>query len=92
MSEVSPLSELAGFVARSPLAAEQGEVRRAAMAAIARGLGPQPTRRKVSDLLGVVMALSARTRRMVQPPVEIDLDVFAPGGRRAVRMVMSRRH
>ena len=35
--------------------------------------------RGVGDLLGVVLALSARTRRMVQEPVRIDLDVFAPG-------------
>jgi hypothetical protein len=42
----------------------------------------------IGDLLSVVLALSARTRRVVQPRVTIDLDVFAPGGRRAVRMVM----
>jgi hypothetical protein len=39
-------------------------------------------------LLGVVLALSARTRRLVLPKVGIDLDVFAPGGRRAVRLIL----
>lgn len=42
--------------------------------------------RPVSDLLGVVMALSARTRRMLMPRAAIELDVFAPGGVRAVRL------
>lgn len=42
--------------------------------------------RPVSDLLGVVMALSARTRRMLAPRVAVELDVFAPGGVRAVRL------
>ena len=37
-----------------------------------------PRKRTVGDLLGVVLALSARTRRMVQEPVQIDIDVFAP--------------
>ena len=49
-------------------------------------LDPRPQRRSVSDLLGVVMTLSARTRRMSMPRAEIDIDVFAPGGKRAVRM------
>jgi hypothetical protein len=44
----------------------------------------------VADLLGAVLALSARTRRMVMPKVEVDLDVFAPGGRRAVRIFFGR--
>jgi len=44
--------------------------------------------RPVSDLLGVVMALAARTRRVVAPRAHVELDVFAPGGKRAVRLVM----
>ncbi|UXN72684.1 hypothetical protein N8D56_15780 [Devosia sp. A8/3-2] len=48
-------------------------------------------RRGVGDLLGVVLALSARTRRMVQEPVNIDIDVFAPGGKRALRMSFGKR-
>ncbi len=36
--------------------------------------------------LAVVMALSARTRRVVMPSVEIELDVFGPDGTRAVRL------
>ena len=48
----------------------------------------KPAKPRVSELLGVVLALSARTRRMIMPKVEIDLDVFAPGGIRAVRIVL----
>ena len=36
----------------------------------------------------VVMALSARTRRAVMPKVGIELDVFAPGGKRAVLVTL----
>jgi hypothetical protein len=51
-----------------------------------RWLKPRPQRRGVSDLLGAVLALSARTRRLVLPPVAIELDVFSPDGVRAVRV------
>jgi hypothetical protein len=50
-----------------------------------RNLAAKP---RVSDLLGVVLTLSARTRRMIMPKVEIDLDVFGPGGQRAVRIML----
>ena len=40
------------------------------------------------NLLGVVLTLSARTRRMIMPRVDIDLDVFMPGGQRAVRIML----
>ncbi|MCB1518547.1 MAG: hypothetical protein KDJ19_13145 [Hyphomicrobiaceae bacterium] len=42
--------------------------------------------KRVGDLLGTVLALSARTRRMVQPRAIVELDVFAPGGRRALHV------
>ena len=42
-------------------------------------------------LLGVVLALSSRTRRMAQEPVSIDLDVFAPGGARAISLFFGER-
>jgi|GEM_PF-419314 len=87
MSETSPLSELASFVGQSRLASHDAAERRLAVNTIARGLAaPRPARKRVSELLGAVLALSARTRRMVLPRVEVDLDVFTPDGRRAVRM------
>jgi len=86
MSERNALLELADFIGRSPLAAPDMRARNSALNAMSERLLPRQ-RRSVSDLLGVVMALSARTRRMVQDPVSVDIDVFAPGGRRAVRMM-----
>lgn len=91
MSDTSTLTELARFVGRSQLSSEDVAIRRRAMAAVTRGLvAPRPQRRSVSELLGAVLALSARARRMVMPRVQIDIDVFSPGGKRAVRITMGR--
>jgi len=84
MSEHTALKELARFVGQSPLASEDMAVRNRALAGMTQRMLPR--RRGVGDMLAVVLALSARTRRMVQEPVSIDLDVFAPGGRRAIRL------
>lgn len=88
MSDTSSLTELARFVGQSRLASEDLLVRRRAINAIASRLNPRPTGRRVAELLGVVLALSARTRRMVMPHVSVELDVFAPGGGRAVRIML----
>jgi hypothetical protein len=89
MSERTALTELANFIGRSPLASEDMAVRNRALAGVTARLLPK--KRSVGDLLGVVLALSARTRRMVQEPVRIDIDVFAPGGSRALRMSFGER-
>ena len=89
MSDTSSLSELARFIGQSDLNSETAAVRLRTTNAIAASL--MPKRRSVSDLLGAVLALSARTRRMVLPKVEIDLDVFAPGGTRAVQVTLPAR-
>lgn len=89
MSDTSSLAELARFVGQSRLNSEDVLVRRRAINAITNGLMPRPAGRRVGELLGVVLALSARTRRMVLPRVSIDLDVFAPGGARAVRIMLA---
>lgn len=91
MSDTSSLTQLARFVGQSALSSSNpGEYRRT-IDAIAGNLAPRLQARSVGDLLGAVLALSARTRRMVMPPAFIDLDVFAPDGRRAVRLVMGQR-
>ena len=92
MSETSSLSELARFVGQSALASEDAVVRRQAVNAMVTRFNPGLKRRGVGDLLGVVMALSARTRRMLMPHGEIDLDVFAPNGARAVRVILPHRN
>jgi hypothetical protein len=100
MSDTSSLSELARFVGTVRSGKERsvegrsGGARLTASQRLAAASGDlaeaRPERRGVSELLGVVLALSARTRRIVMPKVGIDLDVFAPGGRRAVRMILPR--
>jgi len=84
MSENTALTELANFVGRSSLASEDMAMRNRALSGMTQRMLPR--KRGVGDLLGVVLALSSRTRRMVQEPVRIDLDVFAPGGARAISM------
>ena len=84
MSERTALTELANFVGRSSLLSEDMAARNRVLAGMTNRMLPR--KRSVGDLLGVVLALSARTRRMVQEPVSVDIDVFAPGGARAIRM------
>jgi hypothetical protein len=90
MTEISTLSELARFIDQSRLVSEDVAVRHAALATLARGLESPRPRRRVTDLLSAVLALSARTRRLVMPPVEVELDVFGPDGQRAVKLVLPR--
>ena len=85
MSERNSLIELANFIGRSPLASPDMSARNKALAGMTERLMPKQ-RRSVGDLMNIVLTLSARTRRMVQEPVKIDLDVFAPGGKRALSM------
>lgn len=85
MSERNALIELANFIGRSPLASPDMSARNKALSGMTERLMPKQ-RRSVGDLMNVVLTLSARTRRMVQEPVNIDIDVFAPGGKRAVWM------
>ncbi|RYE55944.1 MAG: hypothetical protein EOP20_09595 [Hyphomicrobiales bacterium] len=85
MSERNSLVELANFIGRSPLASPDMSARNKALSGMTDRILPRQ-RRSVGDLMNVVLTLSARTRRMVQEPVNIDIDVFAPGGKRAVLM------
>lgn len=89
MSERTALTELANFVGRSSLLSEDMAARNRVLAGMTNRMLPR--KRSVGDLLGVVLALSARTRRMVQEPVNVDIDVFAPGGARAIRMSLGGR-
>ena len=84
MSERTALTELANFVGRSSLLNEDMAARNRVLAGMSNRMLPR--KRGVGELLGVVMAVSARTRRMVQQPVRVDIDVFAPGGARAIQL------
>jgi hypothetical protein len=89
MSDTSNLTQLARFIGQSALSSDNAVETRRAIGVMAAAL--QPMRRSVGDLLGVVLTLSARTRRMALPQVMIDLDVFSPDGVRAVRVMMPQR-
>lgn len=88
MSETSSLSELARFVGQSGVIASDARGNRRAVNDIITHLSQRPQKQRVSDLLGVVLTLSARTRRMIMPRAEVELDVFSPGGQRAVRLML----
>ena len=88
MSDTSSLTELARFVGQSRLISEDAGASRKAVNDIVGQLSRRPARQRVSDLLSVVLTLSARTRRMVLPRAEVDLDVFGPNGQRAARIAM----
>ena len=84
MSDFSPLAELARLAstARSPdLPVRSGRRQDTNLA-----VEPKAQRRSVGELLGVVLVLSARTRRAMQPRARIELDVFSPEGGRAPRI------
>jgi hypothetical protein len=85
MSDRNALVELANFIGRSPLASPDMKLRNRALTGMTQRMLPRQ-KRTVGDLLAVVMTLSARTRRMAQEPVRVELDVFAPGGKRALRL------
>ena len=84
MSNTDALGELAALVGKPVLSSEFEAARRRVINGSDLVMENRPLRRRASDLIGAVLALSARTRRVVQPSVEIDLDVFTPEGRRAV--------
>jgi hypothetical protein len=90
MSERNSLVELANFIGRSPLASPDMSARNKALSGMTERILPKQ-RRSVADLMNVVLTLSARTRRMVQEPVNIDIDVFAPGGKRAIKLTLGER-
>lgn len=86
MSDISSLSQLARFVGKSRLSSPDQDVRRKAIGGMVERMQPKPVRKKATDMLGLVLVLSARTRRLVQPRTNIDLDVFSPLGQRAVQL------
>ncbi|MDB5505754.1 MAG: hypothetical protein JWR75_392 [Devosia sp.] len=90
MSEISSLTELVNIVGDRVVGERELRERRA-LAGSGLSHPARTQRRSVGDLLSAVLALSARTRRMVQPRAYVELDVFAPGGGRAVRIKFGER-
>lgn len=89
MSDTTRLGELRDFAPASPLVSNDTTRANAALWALARSLAPsRPVRQRVSDMAAAFMALSARTRRTAHPRVSVDIDVFSPGGQRALRIYL----
>ncbi len=88
MSTNSTLADLAKFVARSEGGPAGTNGFWQAWRNVSETARQRPPATRVTDLLGVVMALSARTQRALAPGCVVELDVFAPDGRRAVRLSM----
>lgn len=86
MTNKTALADLAAFVAGSPLTSSDDTTRTRALTALATRLAPRTQRRSVGELLGTVLALSARSRRLVLSPVEVQVEVYGPDGRRAVEL------
>ncbi len=91
MNDTSSLVELAEFAGLTVQPDEPAKPVRKPLATLTAQLGRNPQRRTVSELLGIVLVLSARTRRAAMPRTRIDLDVFRPDGSRAVRILFDRR-
>lgn len=91
MSTSDALGDLAKIAGAAQASSDFEMARRKAVNNLALQAELRPLHRRATDLLGAVLALSARTRRVVQPKVAIDLDVFAPNGRRAVNLTLGPR-
>ncbi len=89
MNENKALSDLINFVAKSPLASRNEIERRSALNSITQNLTPQPIHKKVTKLMDAVIVLSARAKRIGLPKAKIDLDVFTPNSKRAVKIIMN---
>ncbi len=88
MSTTSTLSDLANFVAQSEQKSADRNSFWHAWRHVTHSAHNRPAPAKVGDLLAMVMALSARTQRLAAPQAMVELDVFAPNGKRAVRLIM----
>ncbi len=89
MNKSTPLSDLANFVGRSESTTREQKRFWQAYGTAAEQTMRRPVTAKVTDLLGVVTTLSARTRRIVAPLTITELDVFTPNGDRAVQLIMN---
>lgn len=84
----SNLDNLIKFEPKSKLLSSDENVRRAEFLKLATGIDTSAREQmRARDLLGVVLAISARTRRVVKPKATISVSVFSPNGKRAVTLL-----
>ncbi|MGJ8529743.1 hypothetical protein [Maritalea sp.] len=84
MQNLDHLKELANFEPKSELASKDESVRKSALLRIAKNVAERSQGKTVAEMLNSVMALSSRTRRVLQDRTHIELDVFNANGSRAV--------
>lgn len=82
------LSELANFVGKTAMPHKHRSKFWNAYKSATQSNGMHNQPRRASDLLGTVLAISARTRRLIAPKTKVELDVFTPSGNRAVHLII----
>ena len=88
MQNLNELKALASFEAKSPLASDDAKIRKQTLLRTAQNVAERSQGKTVAQMLNSVLALSSRTRRVLQEPVSIELDVFNADGSRAVLLEM----
>jgi hypothetical protein len=84
MQNLEHLKALAKFEAKSDLASDDAQKRKETLLRIAQNVAERNQGKTVAQMLNSVLALSARTKRVLKEPVSIELDVFKADGSRAV--------
>jgi len=84
MQNLDHLKALASFKPKSELASQDAAIRKSALLRIAKNVAERSQGKTVAEMLNSVLAISTRTRRVLQDPVQVDLDVFNADGSRAV--------
>ncbi|MCZ4272898.1 hypothetical protein [Maritalea porphyrae] len=84
LKDLDQLRELASFEPKSDLASSDSRKRKSTLLRIAQNIAERSQQKTVAEMLGSVMAISARTRRVLHEPVSVELDVFNADGSRAV--------
>jgi len=84
MHDLEQLKALASFEPKSDLASSDANKRKSTLLRIAQNIAERSQKSSVADMLNSVMAISARTRRVLHEPVHVELDVFNQDGSRAV--------
>lgn len=84
MQNLDHLKALASFEAKSDLASPDAQKRKETLLRIAQNVAERSQGKTVAQMLSSVLALSARTKRVLKEPVSIELDVFNADGSRAV--------
>ncbi|WP_415158793.1 hypothetical protein [Maritalea sp.] len=84
MQDLEQLKALASFEPKSELASSDLNKRKSTLLRIAQNIAERSQKKSVAEMLSSVMAISARTRRVLHDPVRVELDVFKADGSRAV--------